>query len=175
MHGGYYLILITFKHHGNPSGGTVIVSMFWKRKWKRGEQMCPKFTYILKSSFKACAFNFYSTQPGLCSYLNKKYLSVSLPSQSGLLVRINIHQLNFMGFLGGTSGKTYTCQFWRNRRDMSWIPGLGTSPGVWIVNSLQYSCLESPMDRGAWRAIIHWVSESWTWLSTRQLDFKCDK
>ena len=30
---------------------------------------------------------------------------------------------------------------------------------------LQYSCLEDPVDRGAWQATVHWVAKSWTWLS----------
>ena len=33
---------------------------------------------------------------------------------------------------------------------------------------LQYSCLENPMDRGAWRATVHRVAESWTRLATKQ-------
>ena len=39
-------------------------------------------------------------------------------------------------------------------RDRSSVPGLGRSPGVGNGNSLQYSCLENPMDRGAWRAMV---------------------
>ena len=42
------------------------------------------------------------------------------------------------------------------------IPGLGRSPGEGNGNSLQYSCLENPMDRGAWWAIFHGVIKSWT-------------
>ena len=45
-------------------------------------------------------------------------------------------------------------------RDMSSIPGLGRSPGEGHGNLLQYSCLENPMDRGAWRATVHRVAES---------------
>ena len=53
-------------------------------------------------------------------------------------------------------------------RDMGSIPGLGRSPGVGNGYPLQYSCLENPMNRGAWRATIHGVTESNTteWLST---------
>ena len=40
-------------------------------------------------------------------------------------------------------------------RDMGSIPGLGGSPGGWNGNPLQYSCLENPMDRGVWWAIVH--------------------
>ena len=39
------------------------------------------------------------------------------------------------------------------------IPGLGRSPGGRHGNPLQYSCLENPMDRGAWRAIVHRVTK----------------
>ena len=45
------------------------------------------------------------------------------------------------------------------------IPGLGTSPGGGNGNPLQYSYLESSMDRGAWRATVHGVAKSQTRLS----------
>ena len=45
-------------------------------------------------------------------------------------------------------------------RDVGSIPGLGRSPGEANGNPLQYSCLENPMDRGTWWAIIHGVSKS---------------
>ena len=44
-------------------------------------------------------------------------------------------------------------------RDAGLIPGLGRSPGEGNGNPLQYSCLENPMDRGAWRATAHGVTE----------------
>ena len=47
------------------------------------------------------------------------------------------------------------------------IPRLGRSPGEARGNPLQYSCLENPMDRGAWQATAHGVSKSWTQLSTK--------
>ena len=50
-------------------------------------------------------------------------------------------------------------------RDMGSIPGLGRSPGEGHGNPLQYSCLENPMDRGAWQATVHGVTKSWTRLS----------
>ena len=43
--------------------------------------------------------------------------------------------------------------------DMGSIPGLGRSSGVGNVNPLQYSCLENPIDRGAWRATVHGVAK----------------
>ena len=39
--------------------------------------------------------------------------------------------------------------------DLGSIPGLGRSPGEGNGNSLQYSCLENPMGRGAWQATVH--------------------
>ena len=50
----------------------------------------------------------------------------------------------------------------RNVRDMASIPGSGRSPGGRHGNPLQYSCLEHPIDRGAWRATLHRVAKSWT-------------
>ena len=47
--------------------------------------------------------------------------------------------------------------------DTSSISGSGRSPGGGNGNPLQYSCLENPMDRGAWWAIDHGVTEGWTW------------
>ena len=41
-------------------------------------------------------------------------------------------------------------------------PGSGRSPGGGPGNPLQYSFLENPMDRGTWRATVHWVAKSWT-------------
>ena len=44
-------------------------------------------------------------------------------------------------------------------RYMDLIPGLGRSPGGGNDNPLQYSCLENPMDRGAWQATVHGVKK----------------
>ena len=49
-------------------------------------------------------------------------------------------------------------------RDTGSIPGSGRSPGEGHSNPLQYSYLESPMDREAWQATVHGVVKSWTWL-----------
>ena len=52
-----------------------------------------------------------------------------------------------------------------NAGDPCLIPGLGRTPGEGNGNPLQYSCLENPMDRGAWRATVHGVRKSRTRLS----------
>ena len=64
-------------------------------------------------------------------------------------------------FPGGSEGKVSAC----NAGDPGSIPGLGRSPGERKGNPLQYSCLENPMDRGAWRATVHGVTKSGTRLS----------
>ena len=52
-----------------------------------------------------------------------------------------------------------------NAGDVGSIPGSGRCPGEGNGNPLQYSCLESPMDRGAWRATVHGVAKSQIQLS----------
>ena len=46
-----------------------------------------------------------------------------------------------------------------NVADVGLIPGLGRSPGEGNGSPLQYSCLENPMDRGAWWVIIHAITK----------------
>ena len=52
-----------------------------------------------------------------------------------------------------------------NAGDPGSIPESGRSPGEGNGNPLQYSCLENPMDGGAWEAAVHGVAKSQTWLS----------
>ena len=63
-----------------------------------------------------------------------------------------------MGFSGGSDGKELAC----NVGDANWIPESGRSPGGGYGTSLQYPGLENSMDRGAWRATAHGVTESET-------------
>ena len=49
-----------------------------------------------------------------------------------------------------------------NAGDVGLVPGLGSSPGGGNDNPLQYSHLENPMDRGAWRVTVQGVAKSWT-------------
>ena len=53
-----------------------------------------------------------------------------------------------------------------NAGDTGSIPGLGRFPGGGNDNPLQYSCLENPTDRGAWRVTGHGVAKNWTRLHT---------
>ena len=63
--------------------------------------------------------------------------------------------------LNVSNSKESTC----NTGDLGSIPGSGRSPGEGHGNSILYSCLENPMDRGAWQATVHGVEKSQTRLS----------
>ena len=69
--------------------------------------------------------------------------------QTGESVGIKGRGRGIWGFVGGLGGKES-------------VPGSGRSPGEGNGNPLQYSCLENPVDRGAWWAVVHGVAESWT-------------
>ena len=47
-----------------------------------------------------------------------------------------------------------------DKKDVGWILGLGRSPGGGHGEPLQDSCLENPLDRGAWHATVHRVAKS---------------
>ena len=68
----------------------------------------------------------------------------------------------WVGFLepfpGGSDGKASAC----SAVNLGSIPGSGISPGEGNGNPLQYSCLENPIYRGAWRVTVHGVAKSQT-------------
>ena len=68
-----------------------------------------------------------------------------------------------MGFRCSSVSKESAC----NAGDLGLIPGLGRSPGEGNGNPLQYSCLEYPMDRGAWQATVHGVGRARHNLATK--------
>ena len=66
-----------------------------------------------------------------------------------------------LGFPGGLDGKESAYSV----GDLGLIPGPGRSPGEGNGNTLQYSCLENLMDRGAWQSTVYEIAKSQTWLS----------
>ena len=62
------------------------------------------------------------------------------------------------GFPGGSVEENLSA----NTGDMGSVPGLRRSPGEGNGNPLQYSCLENPMDKGAWQSTVCGVTESYT-------------
>ena len=76
-----------------------------------------------------------------------------------LLLIIYYHQMclfYLLVYYSGSDCKEFAC----NAGDSSLIPELESSPREGNGNPLQYSCLESPMDRGAWWDIVHGVAKS---------------
>ena len=69
------------------------------------------------------------------------------------IIMTNICQV--LKFSGGSEGKESACHV----GDLGLIPESGRFPGEGNGNPLQYSYLENPMDRGAWRAIVHGVTK----------------
>ena len=71
-------------------------------------------------------------------------------------------QLHFPTLSGGFPDGSEVKNPSANAGDVDSIPGSGRSPGEGNGNLLQHSCLENPMDRGAWEATVHGVAKSWT-------------
>ena len=64
----------------------------------------------------------------------------------------------FLGLPHNSAGEESAC----DAGDLGLIPGSGISPGEGNGNPLQYSCLENPMDGGAWWATVHGVTKTQT-------------
>ena len=110
--------------------------------WEKTNPSCRQFLIKMES--------FYSSQKGKHSLLHE---NVVFPHRStGLPCSLN--------------GKESAC----NVGDQGSIPGLGRSSGEGNGRPLQYACLENPMDRGAWRAIVCGVAKSQTRLSDQHMD-----
>ena len=75
-----------------------------------------------------------------------------------LLLTVNKTATIYWGFPCDSAAKNPPA----NTEDMGLIPGFERSPEDEHSNPFQYSCLENPMDRGAWQAIVHRVAKSWT-------------
>ena len=80
------------------------------------------------------------------------------PPPKPLIYLSHIYLLSAIYVPGGLDGKESAC----NAEDLGLILGLGRSLGEGNGNPLQYSCLENPVDRGAWWATVHGVAKSWT-------------
>ena len=99
---------------------------------------------------------------------------ISYPWESFFGFRVMVVRLNFpflctfskdLGFPSGPVVKNLPANA-EDAKDAASIPGWERSPDIGNGNLLQYSCLENSLDRGAWWAIVHEVTKSWTQLST---------
>ena len=102
---------------------------------------------------------------------NSKYSSSSSVSElsansafTGLLLQTYLRIKETWGFPGGSVIKNPPA----NAGDKGLNPGSGRFPGEGSSNSIQYSCLGSPMDRGAWWATVHGVARAGHNLVTKQ-------
>ena len=109
------------------------------------------------------ARHLHRAQHASSPYFSSHFLLL-LPQKTGFLFSIFSPPHRFLliivlGFLGGSGGEESAC----NTGDPDSIPGSGRSPGEGKGNPLQYSCLENPVDRGAWQATVHEVAVSQIW------------
>ena len=96
------------------------------------------------------------------------------PSQYHKIYLFKAHNLAYLqryviitSFPGGTNGKELACQS-RRCKSHRYNPWVRKTPGEGHGNPIQYSCMEIPMDRGAWWVKIHRVVQSQTWLKRQQ-------
>ena len=83
--------------------------------------------------------------------------------RSVLIIKV-ILEVSSWGFSGDASGKEPPCKCRRlRRRKRCSFPGSGRSPVAGNGSSLQYSCLENPMNRGAWWATVRGVTKRYDW------------
>ena len=100
-------------------------------------------------------FNFPTLVKNLWGSLNLPHSKISeFQGRCGIYHALH-HVIGEIGFPGGSEDKGFTC----NAGDPGSILEVGRSPGEGNGNSLQYSCLENSMDRGAWWATVHSISE----------------
>ena len=128
------------------------------------------FSFSLGTSYFLLGSSFRLIKSSVSSSLDcSSKLLAGKATTCSLWVFLSPHLYTLMlllGFPGGLVGKEPACNA-GDAGDMGSIPGSGRSPGGGHSNPLQYSCLENPMDRGAWWAIAH-NSQSQTrlkWLS----------
>ena len=149
------------QHHNSLKGGKVFYGEGAQKRWNgRGreswatDKSSPFFWLLQKRQYSLF-------------YIVLNFIVKSILMTLWVVTFILIYLLNCeipkgkTGFPGSSEGKESAC----NAGDLALMPWLGRSPGEGNGNPLQYSCLENPTDRGAWWAIVHGVTKSWTRLS----------
>ena len=126
--------------------------LFIQKKWKHIHKLSIAFLHISTNLIPFWNSLFPICSPDFHIY---KYYAFSL------FIYFWCGPFLKLGFPVGSDGKETAC----NAGDLGSIPGLKRSSGGEHGSPLQYSCLEKPMDRGAWRATVHGIAKSWTQLS----------
>ena len=128
------------QHHGSGLGSSLILGM--KVQAHSSSGYISSHSSLLVSFLGSCSF-FTGLSLPFCLIPRPMFsLSCSLSEYSQMALEVKN--------LSANAG---------DLRDADLIPELGRSPGGGNGNPLQYSCLENPMDRGAWRTIVHRVTE----------------
>ena len=146
-----------------------VLCIRWPKYWSFSFSISPSNVYSGPISFRIDWFDLFTVQRTLKSLLQHHNSRASILSHSAFFMVQLSHP--YM-----TTGKTialtiYIDYIWAslvaqtvestcNAGDLGSIPGLGRSPGG--GQPLQYSCLENPVDRGAWQATVHGVAKSQT-------------
>ena len=128
--------------------------------WKRVFSMTSAFSW--QKSINLCPASFRPPRPNLpvTRCFLTSYFCIPAPYNKRTSF-LGVSSKRSCAFPGGSEVNVSA----RNAGDVGSIPGLGRSPGERNGNPLQYSCLENPMDGGAWRATVHGVAKSRTRLS----------
>ena len=80
----------------------------------------------------------------------------------GASAEVRVHFSTLLHIIENSHGDSVVKDPSANTGDAGYTPGSGRSPGEGNGNSLQYSCLENPMDREAWCATVRGVAKNWT-------------
>ena len=153
------------------SGISLITSKIFPGSWYRTggaldqpKCKCHRFSFSSWKAFKfVCLFVFSYLTFIIHTAIHSDFQSPSSPDTIWRNVLYFTHLGSSRVFPGGTSIKNLPANA-GDLGDLYSIPGSGRSPGGGHGIPLQYSCLENPVDRGAWQAIVHGVTKSWTWL-----------
>ena len=114
---------------------------------------CIYFFFIYFYQLEA---NYFTVLQWFLSYIDMNQPRIYMCSPSHIIAfKFLCLSDNLQGFPGSTVVKNPSA----NAGNASSVPGSGRSPGEGDGNPPQYSCLEIPMDGGAWRAIVHGVAK----------------
>ena len=142
-------------------------------------RFCNHHQYLIIKHFAAAAAKSLQSCSTLCNPIDSSLPGSSVPGilqartlewvfyspikksqahENSLSIILSASLSQPLDFPGSSDGKESACK----EGDLSSVPGLGRSPGEGNSYPLQYSCLESSIDRGAWWATVHTVAKSWT-------------
>ena len=162
--------------------------IFWRRWWHPTPVLLPRKSHGWRSlvgyspwgreesgTTERLYFHFHALEKEMASHSSVLAWRIPRTGEPGGLPSIESHRVGhdwsdlaaaaactYLGLPAGNSGKEPACPCRRPQRGSLIFPGSGRSPGGGNGNPLQYSCLENPLDWGAWWATVHGVAKSRT-------------